>query len=278
MRPVVFAGVIPASVAAAGIEYQQVKGSHCLRKAAILAILLGSAACSSVPESGIGALDPRLAWPCDRLVAEWDVGVDLLERLVGGKVEARQADGAGRLQLHVMHCAPAPGAGGSDRRLSYSYVVVPVSASSVPIAITRVPPDGWLYIHKLIASGDAQSMFAGLGYDVVPAAAEFRIDEQGEETLVAIELRFARGRIAIAGLATGPAMAAGALSAIIGSGDGFVSAFFGAEEFRDFPASATVRFLGQTPLSQFGLNATPAAVKLHRGVFSDRVYWRTPAG
>lgn len=254
------------------------RGPHFPGKAAILAILLGSAACSSVPESGIGALDPRLAWPCDRLVAEWNVGADLLERLVGGEAEVRQADGAGRLQLHVMHCAPGPGAGGSGRSLSYSYVVVPVSAGSFPIAITRVPPDRWFYIHKLIASEDAQPVFAGLGYDIVPAAAEFRIDGQGEETLVAIELQFARGRIAIAGLATGGPFAAGASSAIVASGDGFVSAFFGAEEFMDFTASATVRLLGQTPLSQLGLNATPAAVKLHRGVFSDRVYWRTPAG
>ena len=247
-------------------------------KTAILIAVLATVACSSIPESRIGALDPRLGWPCDRLVVEWEAAVDRLQPAVGEALVVREIEGAGRLQLQVMHCEPERQAGKDVRELSYAYVLVPVSSDSAPIAITRVPSHGWFSLHKLIANEESQAILADFGYAVIPANVDFAVGEEDGDPRMAIELRFDTGSISIAAQATGRSSAEDSATVIVGHGDGFMSAYFGTEESTVFTGSATVRLLGQTPLTQFNLGATPAAVKLHRRLVSDRVYWRVPTG
>ena len=244
-----------------------------------LAAVLAFAGCSAVPEFTIGAMDPRLAWPCDRLVVEWEVDADLLQAAVGDTLEIRTINGDGRLELHVLHCAPekAPGGQSQAQELAYSYLLVPISAERVPIAITRMPADGWYLLQKLLAGENAQAPFARFGYELIPASIDFVVADEHGEVAIQVELEFQTGRITVDARAMDQWAAESSSVAILGGGGGFVSMFFGAEEYVATEASATLEVSGQMPVSVPGLGTAPASVRLHRRVLADRVYWRLPA-
>lgn len=248
----------------------------------VAAVILGSlpalTGCSSTPVSRVSALDARIDWPCDRLVVEWAVATELLEQVLDPSLELRQADGMGRLQLEVMHCKPRIPAGEDQENLAYANIVVPVMERSAPIALTRVSSAGWFYLQQAAASGPARSLMEEFGYPVTAAAQGFSITESGRRLRVEAELQFGAGRISIEALTDGRPSSWSRSSAYIGSGAGYVSAFFGEEASDRYSASAIVRFEGRTPLSGFGLTASPYAASLDRGLTSDRVYWRLPTG
>ena len=245
---------------------------------ALVVAALAMSACSSAPVSTIGALDPRLAWPCDRIVLEWAIETDRLQQMVGSPLEVRQAQGVSRLQLHVMQCEPQRPGHPASKALSYAYVLVPVSGRTAPIGITGIPDDGWFALPLAVTSGAGRALLEDFGYVVIEAAQHFAINQSKGDMVVAIELKFDRGRISIVAGTTGESSYENRSTAILGRGDGFVSAYFGAEECESFTLSARVSLTGQTPLSEFNLRSTPLAAKLCRRLVSDRVYWRLPAG
>ena len=246
--------------------------------AAFYAAVLASAGCSAVPESAVGALDPRLAWPCDRLVVDWEVDSDWLQAAVGDTLQVRTINGEGRLQLHVMRCAPGNAPAGKAQGLFYSYVLVPISAERVPISITRMPADGWFSLQEFLAGENARAPFARFGYESIPADIDFMVADEYGELAVQVDLMFRTGRITVDARATDQWSAESSSAAILGGGSGFFSVFFGAEEYLATEASATVEITGQVPVSVPGPGSAPASVRLHRRVLADRVYWRLPAG
>ena len=113
-------------------------GASCAGATMILAAtVVALAACSSTPVSRTGALDSRFAWPCDRLIVEWNVDAAHLQRIVGEAPRVRQIDGAGRLQLRVMHCEPPSLAMRDSEALVFAYVLAPVSGDEAAVGITR---------------------------------------------------------------------------------------------------------------------------------------------
>ena len=247
-----------------------------LRAAGILVLMAAVAlvltACSSALISRTSDLDPRFAWPCDRLIVEWAVQEQRLQQMLGGSLKVRQVDGDGRLELHVMRCAPPPAATRNAPVLSYSYVIIPVSAQSAPIAITRIPSDGWLSMQYAIASAESRELFADLGYDVIVAAQDFTIEEQTGGTALSVQLAFDSGIISVDATSAANPSARVASNALLGSGDGYVSVYFGEQSSQRYAGSATVRVTGETPLGI--LPAVPAAVTLDRRLISNHVYWR----
>ncbi len=236
------------------------------------AVSLALAACSSTPVSRTSDLDPRFAWPCDRLIVEWALQEQRLQQMLGGSLKVRRVDGAGRLELHLMRCEPPRAVARNTPALSYSYVLIPVSGESAPIAITRIPSDGWLSVQYAIASADSRELFADFGYDVIVAAQDFTIEERTGGTALTVQLTFDSGYISIDANAAASPSARVASNALLGGGDAFVSAYFGEQSSQRYAASATVRVAGETPLGI--LPAVPAAVNLDRRLISNRVYWR----
>ena len=240
------------------------------------AIAVAGAGCSSAPVSKTKALDFRLAWPCDRLVVEWAVDAERAQQRVGDSLRVRTTDGAGRLQLQVLRCAPSPPAAQDSPPLSFAYVLVPVVGEFAPIRITGIPADGWLSLQHVVASADSQALFADLGHEIIVAAHDFTIHESNGGTSIAVQLAFDNGLISIDANSTVSPSARTASSAYLGLGDGYVSAYFGEETWQRHAASATVRIGGETPLSPFDLAESPAWAALDRRLVSDRVYWRIP--
>ena len=224
------------------------------------AIAVAGAACTSAPVSKTRALDSRLAWPCDRLVVEWSVHAEHAQQLVGQSLRVRTTDGAGRLRLQVMRCEPAAHAAPptqDSQPLSFAYVLVPVAGEDAPIRITGIPADGWLSLQHV-------------------AAQDFTIQESNGGTSIAVQLAFDNGLISIDANSTVSPSARIASSAYFGLGDGYFSAYFGEENSVRQAASATVRIVGETPLSPFDLAESPAMAAFDRRLVSDRVYWRIP--
>ena len=124
------------------------------------AIALTLAACSATPVARTDGLDPRLAWPCDRLVLVWTVDELRLQQMLGEALEVRRISGAGQLHLHLMRCEPTATAARNAQALSYAYILIPVSGDSAPIAITRIPADGWLSLQFAVASADSRALLA----------------------------------------------------------------------------------------------------------------------
>ncbi len=243
------------------------------------AIAVAGAACTSAPVSKTRALDSRLAWPCDRLVVEWAVDAEHAQQLVGQSLRVRTTDGAGRLRLQVMRCepsAPAAPAAQDSQPLSFAYVLVPVAGEDAPIRITGIPADGWLSLRHVVASADSQALFADLGHEIIVAAQDFTIHESNGGTSISVQLAFDNGLISIDANSTVSPSARIASSAYFGLGDGFFSAYFGEENSVRQAASATVRIVGETPLSPFDLAESPAMAAFDRRLVSDRVYWRIP--
>ena len=246
----------------------------CLYCSAVLA----AAGCGTTRDSGINALDSRLAWPCDRLVVEWAVAPERLQARLGEGFKIRQSDGTGRVQLHVLHCVPEPCGGSDAQPLAYAYSAVPVSGDSSRIVLTRIPPAGWFALRRAAANGPAQTLLASLGYPVIEARQDFRIAEENGEIVVSIELQFPNGRIAIEARPTGDPYARETHVAYLGGGDAYRSAYFGKEGSKRSEASAAVRLEGQTVLSEFELSGAPTAATLDRELTANRVFWRMPAG
>ncbi len=240
------------------------------------AIAVAGAACSSAPVSKTRALDSRLAWPCDRLVVEWSVDAKRAQRLVGESLRVRTMDGAGRLRLQVMRCEPAAPPTQDSQPLSFAYVLVPVAGEDALIRITGIPADGWLSLQHVVASADSQALFADLGHEIIVAAQDFTIHESNGGTSIAVQLAFDNGLISIDANSTVSPSARIASSAYFGLGDGYFSAYFGEENSVRKAASATVRIVGETPLSPFDLAESPAMAAFDRRLVSDRVYWRIP--
>ena len=238
---------------------------------------LAAAGCSTTRDSSVDALDSRLAWPCDRLVLEWAVVPERLQAMLGEGLKIRQSDGTGRVQLHVLRCAPEPSEGADPPSLAYAYSAVPVLGDSTPIVLTRIPPEGWFVLQRAAANGPAQALLESLGYPVDEAQLDFRIAKENGEVVVSIELEFANGRLAIKAKPTGHPFARKTRVAYLGGGDGYISAYFGKEASQRLDASAAVRFEGQTVLSEFELSGAPTAATLDRELTADRVFWRMPA-
>ena len=246
----------------------------CLYCSAVLA----AAGCGTTRDSGINALDSRLAWPCDRLVVEWAVAPERLQARFGEGFKIRQSDGTGRVQLHVLHCVPEPSEGSNPQSLAYAHSAVPVSGDSSPIMLTRIPPAGWFVLQRAAANGPAQTLLTSLGYPVIEARQDFRITEENGEVVVLIELEFPNGRIAVEARPTGDPYPRETHVAYLGGGDGYRSAYFGKEVSTRSEASAAVRLEGQTVLSEFELSGAPMAATLDRELTANRVFWRMPAG
>ena len=223
-------------------------------------------------------MDARLAWPCDRLVVEWAVDAERLQRLVGESLQVREVDGEGRLQFHIMQCEPPRPASRGAQAIAYAYVLVPVTGESARIKLTQIPSDGWLALYNAAASGAARPILEVFGYPALEAALDFTIDERDTDASIAIVLEFANGRISIDARRQGGALTQEASSAYLRGGEGYVSVFFGEEKSIRFAASASVRLEGQTLLSDFNLSPEPIAVTFERRLVSDRIFWRLPTG
>ena len=258
--------------------FSGIAAASLIARTATVTAAMALAACGSTIVSRTGPLDARFAWPCDRLILEWAVEPDRLQQMVSAPLKVRRIQGAGRLQLHVMHCQAARPAWRDSRALSYAYVLVAVLGDTAPIGITLIPPDGWFAMPHAAAGGAARTLLEGLGYLVIEAAQHFTITQADGASEVAIELSFGEGRISIGAQPDRDPSDYNAYSAYLGNGDGYVSAFFGREVSERYSASATVRFAGQTPLSRMGLGSTPVAAVLDRGLVSDRIFWRIPGG
>ena len=246
--------------------------------AAILAVSLAIGGCSAGAVSKVGALDPRLAWPCDRLLVEWAVKAPRLEAAIAEEFSIREFDGAGRLQLHVMQCKPEPSASENSQELAYAYVLVPISGDSAPIALTRIPSDGWFALQQAAANEPMLSLLGEFGYPVVESAQSFTIAETNGEESIAIELQFGSGRVLVEASATGDSSIQTADVAYFSRADGLASVYFGQEVSERHKAWASVRLEGQTLLSGFDLTAPPQRAILDRRLIADRIFWRVPAG
>lgn len=249
-----------------------------LRTTLLIAALVVNGACSSTPGPGTNALDARLAWPCDRLVVEWAVDADRLQRLIGESLDVREVDGEGRLQFHIMQCDPRRPAFLGTQAIAYAYVLVPVTEESARITLTRIPSDGWLALHEAAASSNTRPILEMFGFPILEATVDFAIDETDTDASIAIALEFANGRIWIDARWQGDASMQVASSAYLRDEKGFVSVYFGEEKSVSFPASARVRLEGETLLSGFDLSIAPTAVTFERRVVSDRIFWRLPVG
>ena len=98
------------------------------------------AACSATPVARTDGLDPRLAWPCDRLVLVWTVDELRLQQMLGEALEVRRISGAGQLHLHLMRCEPTATAARNAQALSYAYILIPVSGDSAPSRLRAFRP------------------------------------------------------------------------------------------------------------------------------------------
>ena len=199
-----------------------------------------------------------------------------LQRMVGELPRVRRIDGAGRLQLHVMHCEPPSPATRNSEALAFAYVLVPVSGDSAAVQITRMPSDGWFSLLRAVASENSQALFEDFHLDAMVAAQDFMIDEANDQTSISVQLTFDNGHISIDANTIGQSTTYAASTAFLGSGDGYHFAYFGEEASLRYAASAAVRVVGETPLSLFDLPEAPAATTFDRGLVSDRVYWRVP--
>ncbi len=242
----------------------------------LAATAVALAACSSTPVSSIGVLDSRFAWPCDRLIVEWTVDAAHLQRIVGEMPSVRQINGAGRLQLRVMHCEPPSLAMRDSEALAFAYLLAPVSGDEAAVGITRIDNDGLFWLLGAVASANSQALFEDFQLDVMVAAQDFVIDEASDDTSVSVRLTFDNGHVSIDANTIGGPSAHAASTAFLGSGDGFDFAYFGEEASLRYAASATVIIVGDTPLAPFDLPAAPAQITFDRGLVSDRVYWRVP--
>ena len=238
------------------------------------AMALTLAACSAAPVARTEGLDPRLAWPCDRLVLVWTVDEPRLQQMLGEALEVRRIAGAGQLHLHLMRCEPPGTAARNAQALTYAYVLIPVSGDSAPIAITRIPAEGWLFLQYAVAGAQSPALFADLGYRLIVAAQDFTIHATNGVASFSAQLTFDNGSISIEGKSTAGPLARVASTALLASGDGYVSAFFGDEASQRYAAYATVRIAGETPLP-VPPDAQALAI-LDRRLVSNRVYWRIP--
>ena len=236
------------------------------------AIALTLAACSATPVARTDGLDPRLAWPCDRLVLVWTVDELRLQQMLGEALEVRRISGAGQLHLHLMRCEPTATAARNAQALAYAYILIPVSGDSAPIAITRIPADGWLSLQFAVASADSRALLAQLGYNTIVAAQDFTIHAANGGASLTAQLTFDNGSISIEAKSIAGPSDRVASTALLARGDGYVSAYFGEEASQRYAASATVRIAGETPLP-----VSPdaqAVATLDRRLVSNRVYWR----
>ena len=160
--------------------------------------------------------------------------------------------------------------------LAFAFVLVPIEGEDAPIGITGIPADGWLSLQHVFASADSQALFADLAHEIIVAAQDFAIHESPGGTSVAVQLAFDTGLVSISANSTGSPSAHTASRAYFGLEEGFVSAWFGEETSVRQAAHATVRIVGETPLSSFDLAESPAMAAFDRRLVSDRVYWRIP--
>lgn len=198
-----------------------------------------------------------------------------LQEMTGPALTIREQDGAGRLRLEVMRCPP-PASARNARTLSYAYVLIPVEGESSPISITGVSPGGWRFVRTVVAGDSTERLFSDFSHELTRAEQALVVREGGGDTSVSVRLEFAEGYLDITAELEPGAAPHRESTALLGSGPGYVSAYFGEEAFERCAASATVRSAGATPLPP--LPARPAVAVFDRELASHRVYWRVPVG
>ena len=231
-------------------------------------------ACSSTQDGRVEGLDSRFGWPCNRLVLEWPVEADVLQQTLSEPLKVRSIQGKGGLQLHVLHCEPVRPALSGATALTYAFVLVPVSGNSAPIGLTQVPSEGWFAVQRTLPSGIAKPMLERLGYPLVEATEISMSVVRSDTERASAALLFDGGRITIEAITDSQPASKAANFALLGAGVGHVSIFFGEERFQRSAVKASVRLLGSTPLSDYGLSATPAVAFLDRSMVADRIFWR----
>ena len=191
---------------------------------------------------------------------------------IAGQMTVRRSGGIGRLQLQVMHCQPLPPTDRDPRAASYAFVLVPVEGNNSPIAVTRVPPNGWYWLEQVMADADSRGLFANFGYDLRTVRIDFATNKMGEDTRISVRLQFENGWIAIDAVTDGNPSDYDSQTAFLAGGDGYASAYLGKETTRRFAANATIRIVGETALP--GPLGAPAVAWFDRGLTASRVYWR----
>lgn len=244
---------------------------------ATLTAALVVAGCATGPLSETDALDPRLAWPCDRLVLSWPAEVSRLREAAGAKLTPVSDAGVGELHLVVMQCRTPDTSRVDTEPLSFGYVAIPVAAESVPVVITSVPADGWYAMPVLFGDREASALFGRMGYDVLPAAIAVSANPPNSEIAMNVQLTFDNGRISAAARAAGGSSLHDMANALVVSATEYVSAFFGEEKAKRYASEVTtIEIEGDTPLSGFGFSAQPATAVIDFELTSDRIYWRLP--
>jgi len=242
-------------------------------RAAVAAFCMAAAACSSAPVSPARALDARMDWPCEVLAMEWDA-VRVVEP---AQTAARSGALAQPVRLEIARCRPEAALAERPPVLAYSLLLSPMPAAEAPIVITGVPDDSWFRLRQMIAGAAAADVFSEFAYDMLPATFDFAGVADQETQTVVIAIPSAPGRIEVEVLASGAWRAAQSAAAIAAGGDGFVSAWFGAQQYEARNARARLTVSGETPLAALAPPAGWLSAQWRRGRLSDRVYWRLPA-
>ncbi len=181
------------------------------------------------------------------------------------------------VRLEIARCRPDAALQERPPVLAYSLLLSPMPAADAPIVITGIPDNGWFRLRRMIAGAAAADAFSEFAYDMLPATFDFAgVADQDRQT-VAIAIPGAPGRVEVESRALGAWRPAQSASAIAAGGDGFVSAWFGAQQYEARNARARIAVSGETPLAAFAPPAGWVPAQWRRGRLSDRVYWRLPA-
>jgi len=251
-----------------------------LRAGFIFAVILigaiGLAGCASAPTTTTKSLDPRLAWPCERLVVTWSVDTEKLQSDGGEDLALQSNNTKSKVRLEIMRC-DAPDASSHSNPLLFAYVTVPVTSDSAPLVITSIPTDGWSSLLHLVADTHTGELFNQMGFEVLAGNLSFVVKRSHLDTLFEAKIVFDKGRIVAAGSTTGGSTPHATSRALIVRDDNFLTAFFGQERADRFRSvAATIWMEGETPLSQFHSSQTPATATFDSSLTSDRIFWRLP--
>ncbi|MDE0129324.1 MAG: hypothetical protein OXQ86_07150 [Gammaproteobacteria bacterium] len=160
--------------------------------------------------------------------------------------------------------------------LAYALLLSPMVVADAPLVITGIPDNGWFRLRKMIADKAAADAFEEFSYDTLPATFEFaEVADSGLQT-VTIAMQDAPELIEVQTRLLPPWRAAQSASAIAAGGQGFVSAWFGTQQYEVSNARAKMTVSGDTPLAACGPPAGWVFAQWRRAQVSDRVYWRMP--
>jgi len=239
----------------------------------LLLIFFGAAGCATPPVADTDELDERWAWPCERLIVGWPIDTNQLQQLAGPHPAVTGT--TGELQLSVDHCGA--GDDGDGNAITAAYILIPVTRESAPFVLTKVADDGWLYLHSVAAQEQWNTHFAKIDQAVINATVAFDAEVKESGSTIAMSLEFDRGSISILAEAGRGYLPHRTTKALLGGGDGFVSAFFGDENAqRQADVKASVTIVGTTPLSPLSLPNEPAWAFFDTNLRSEWVYWRMP--